>query len=264
MLQQLQIDCQGERERIVGFIQQTLRAANHSRIVLNLSGGLDSALVAALCADAVSPENVHALLLPYRTSTPESARDALAQAEALGISYEQFEITPLVDAFVAREPDISAQRKGNIMARSRMIALFDRAAARGALAAGTSNRTERLLGYFTMHGDAAASFQPIIHLYKCQVSSLARHLGVLPSIITKAPSADLWQGQTDEGELGFTYAEADAVLYLLTERGLGEEEIAAQGFAPEVVRAIVRRMQTTEFKRRPVPEMPVDGRRHLA
>jgi NAD+ synthase len=155
-----------------------------------------------------------------------------------------------VDALLAAFPDVDVRRKGNIMARCRMIALFDQSAAFGGLVAGTSNRTETLLGYFTMHGDGAAALKPIAHLYKCQVRQLSRHVGVPDEIILKAPSADLWEGQTDEGELGFSYDEADQILYLLTEAKLTAAQAAARGFPLATVEAIQRRWQSTEFKRR--------------
>ncbi len=253
MLDGLQLDAARECNRIIAFIRDYLAGAGCSRVVLGLSGGVDSALVAALCAQAVGAANVKALILPYRTSNPESEAHARLVIEQLGLPWEKFEITDVVAPFLARYPDMDERRKGNLMARGRMMALFDQSAAFGGLVAGTSNRTETLLGYFTLHGDGAAAFKPIAHLYKCQVRQLSRHMGVPEPIIAKAPSADLWAGQTDEGELGFTYDEADQVLYLHTERNLSEAEIAAQGLAPAVVRAIVRRMQATAFKRQPTP-----------
>jgi len=260
MLYELEIDCARECDRIVTFTRGVLAEAGYSRLVVNLSGGLDSALTAALSVRAVGRENVRAMILPYRTSNPSSEAHAVAQAEELGIRYDRFDITPLVEPFVARYPDIDDRRKGNIMARARMIVLFDQAAAFHALAAGTSNRTELLLGYFTIFGDGAASFEPIGHLYKCQVRALARHVGVIRDILEKAPSADLWQGQTDEAELGFSYAEADAILYLLTERHESPESIVARGYERTVVDAIIARMRATEFKRRPVPILSAEGR----
>lgn len=263
MLRELEIDCARESDRIVAFIRDQLAQAGYSHLVVNLSGGLDSALTAALCVRAVGTDGVRAMILPFRSSNPSSEEDAVAQAVALGIHYERLDITPLVEPFVRHYPDISDRRKGNIMARARMIALFDQAAAFEALAAGTSNRTELLLGYFTVFGDGAASFEPIAHLYKCQVRALAGHLGVLDAILAKPPSADLWSGQTDEGELGFTYDEADAILYFLTERHETADRIAARGYRREVIEAIADRMRATEFKRRLLPSLPVEGRTSL-
>ncbi len=253
MLEGLQLDCARESERIVTFIRNYVDRAGFGRVVVGLSGGIDSALTACVCAAALGPRNVRAMILPYKTSNPDSEGHARLQAEALGIDIERFEITDMVEPFVQHYPDISDRRKGNIMARSRMIALFDQSVAYDALVAGTSNRTELLLGYFTLFGDGAASFEPLAHLYKCQVRALSRHMGVIRAIIDKQPSADLWRGQTDEGELGFTYDEADAVLYLNTEQGLSSSQIADHGIEPAVIQSVLHRMRSTAFKRSPVP-----------
>ena len=257
------LDCERERARIVAFIRDQLAAAGYSRVVLGLSGGVDSALVAALCVEAIGAENVRATVMPYRTSTPESEEHALVQARTLGLRLFRFEITDVVQPFIAADSAIDDRRKGNLMARARMMALFDQSMASRGLVAGTSNRTEYLLGYFTIFGDGAASFEPLWHLYKCQVRAMARHVGVLDAILDKAPSADLWAGQTDEGDLGFTYDEADAVLYLATERGLPAPEVAARGYRLDVVEAVLRRMRSTEFKRLPLPSLSTDGRHTL-
>jgi NAD+ synthase len=253
----LELDCATEAARIVTFIRERLAGSDCSHLVLGLSGGVDSALVAALCARAVEASRVHALLLPYETSNPSSETDAMRVVDLLGLPHERFGITAMVRPLFEDDPTMDGRRRGNIMARCRMVILFDRSAALNALVVGTSNRTETLLGYFTIHGDGAAAFKPIAHLYKAQVRALARYVGVPEAIIAKAPSADLWKGQTDEGELGFSYDEADQILYLLTERGLAHEQIAALGFRPAVVAAIARRMETTAFKRRLPPELPV-------
>jgi len=254
MLDALLLDCERESARIISFIRRTLKQARHERVVLGLSGGIDSALVAALCVQALGADNVKGLLLPYATSNPASEGDARLTIQQLGIPWAKFEITPMVDALAAGFPDMDARRKGNVMARCRMIAVYDQSVAFRGLVAGTSNRTETLLGYFTMHGDGAAAFKPIAHLFKVEVRALARHLDVPEPVITKAPSADLYAGQTDEGELGFTYDQADQVLYLATERGMGADEIAAigadHGFDKPVVDAILARMRATAFKLR--------------
>lgn len=250
MLEALRLDSARACDRIVMFINEQLSQAGYRRVVLGLSGGIDSALVAALCAQAAGAENVLGVLMPYRTSNPESEAHAHLVAEALGIPTERFEITGMVQPLLERHPDMDARRMGNIMARCRMIALYDQSAAFGGLVAGTSNRTETLLGYFTLFGDAAAAFKPIAHLFKCQVRQLARHLSVPSLVIAKAPSADLWQGQTDEGELGFTYDDADQILYLLTEQGLSLDHITGLGFRRPIVESVLRRMASTAFKRR--------------
>lgn len=264
MLQDLQLDCDRECARIVAFIREYVAGAGFSRVVVNLSGGVDSALTAALCARALGPDNVRAMLLPYETSDPKSEEHARTLIDSLGISFVRFEITEMVHPLVACYPDMGDRRKGNIMARCRMIALYDQSVHFGGLPAGTSNRTELLLGYFTLYGDGAASFEPTGHLYKCQVRALARHLGVPRAILDKPASADLWQGQTDEGELGFTYDDADQVLFLITECGMGMGDLVRHGFDRQTVEAIVGRMEATAFKRRMPPTLPVEGRTALA
>lgn len=256
MLEALQIAPEKEAQRICAFIQGYMQETGFSRAVLGVSGGVDSALVAALCARALGPENVYAMLLPYRTSNPLSTEHGRRLIQQLGIHETYFDITPMVEPLLSADPSMSDVRKGNIMARCRMVVLFDHSAAVNGLVMGTGNRTEYLLGYFTLYGDNAAALRPIVHLYKCQVRALASFLGVPEEIVAKAPSADLWQGQTDEGELGFTYDEADQILFLLTEMGLDEEAIARQGFDREVVRAVRRRMECMAFKRREPLSLP--------
>lgn len=263
MIASLQLECPRECTRIVAFIRERLAEAGFHRLVLGMSGGIDSALVAALAARAIGPENVHAVIMPYRTSTPESVVHARLASDWLGLPWELGDISAMVDAMVATDPTMDDRRKGNVMARCRMVVLFDRAAKQEALVAGTSNRTESLLGYFTIFGDGACSLKPIAHLYKCQVRALAGHLGVPDVILHKVPSADLWQSQTDEGELGFTYDEADQIIYLLTERGWDEDAVVAHGFCPETVQAIQRRMRLAAFKLCPPPALPVEGKANL-
>ena len=257
MLEGLALDCDREQAHLVAFIQDHLADAGYGRAVLGLSGGIDSALVATLSAQALGPKNVLAMILPYCTSNPDSEAHARLVIEKLGLKTARFDITGMVQAIEERFPEIGGAsggvRKGNIMARCRMIALYDQSAQFGGLVMGTSNRTETLLGYFTLYGDGAAAIKPIAHLFKCQVRALARHVGVPEPVIAKAPSADLWAGQTDEGDLGFSYDDADQVLYLATERRMGVEQIAEQGFELATVEAILRRMRATAFKRRPAP-----------
>jgi NAD+ synthase len=256
MLQALELSTERECERIIEFIQSEFGRAGFSRAVLGLSGGIDSALVAALAAQALGADHVHVMMLPYCNSNPDSDAHARLMVDRWGFSCERFEITPVVEPFFARDPQIDDRRKGNIMSRCRMVALYDLSAAVGGLVLGTSNRTETLLGYFTLHGDGAAAIKPIAHLFKCQVRALSRHVGIPQAIIEKAPSADLWAGQTDEGDLGFTYDEADQILYLLTEEHLGKSQIAALGFDARVVSAVKARLEVTAFKRLPPPVLP--------
>lgn len=235
---------------LTSFIRDAVETSGTRGVAVGLSGGIDSSLSAALAARALGPERVHGFLLPYRTSSPESERDARAVAEHLGIPHRVIDISPMVDAYFEMEPDAPADRRGNKMARERMTILFDQAKKLDALVLGTSNKTEILLGYSTVFGDNASSLNPLGDLYKHQIWQLSRHLGLPSEVIDKAPSADLWPGQTDEGELGFSYETADEVLYLLFDLGLRPEEVAARGYEERVVRRIVSLEQRFRFKRR--------------
>src|SRR5690606_277116 len=201
------------RTILVGFIADQIAKAGMKRAVIGLSGGLDSAVSAYLTAEALGPENLLAIRMPYKTSSPDSLNDADAVIKALGLPSMTIPITEMADPLFARFPDMSERRKGNVMARLRMTILYDQSVPWGGLVMGTSNKTELLLGYSTIYGDSGVALQPIGDLYKTQVRELAAALGVPEQIIKKPPSADLWQGQTDEGELGFTYAEVDQLLY---------------------------------------------------
>jgi NAD+ synthase len=237
------------KEAIVRFICAEAHKAGRNRVVLGLSGGIDSALACYLAVEALGAENVLALLLPYRTSNPSSEADARLVIEDLRIPYQKAPITPMADAFFALSPGIDARRQGNVFARLRMIAFYDRSEEWRGLVLGTSNRAEMLLGYFTLHGDGAAALRPLVNLYKCQIRKLAQMVGVPEPILIKPPSADLWADQTDEGELGFSYDDADQVLHLSQDRHWSPERIAEAGFAPDLVRRILDRVAKTEFKR---------------
>jgi len=250
---ELELDTGRARDTIVRFIQDEFGKAGFSRAVLGLSGGIDSALSCYLAVEALGPGNVCALLMPYGSGNAGAEADARLVIGELEIPWVKIDITPMVDPLVRLYPKMDARRKGNIMARARMIVLYDQSEEFRALVVGTSNKTEILLGYFTLWADSAAAIKPLGDLYKCQVRQLARAVGVPECIVSKAPSADLWEGQTDEGELGFSYDEADQVLYLFLEEDLGEEQIAARGFPLELVRRIFRRMKATEFKRLSIP-----------
>jgi len=238
------------RKILVGFIREEVTKVGLSRAVLGLSGGIDSALVASLAAEALGPENVHACVMPYRTSNPESEEHARLLAEQLGISFEVIEITPMVDAYFGLFPDADNMRRGNKMARERMTILYDHSAAQSALVLGTSNKTELLLGYGTLHGDMASALNPIGDIYKSQVWQLSEEMGVPRAIIDKKPSADLWAGQTDEQELGFTYREVDELLYRMVDLRCSREELVALGFAPSFIDLIYGKVQNSHFKRR--------------
>jgi NAD+ synthase len=235
---------------LTSFIRDAVDTSGTQGVVVGLSGGVDSSLAAALAARALGPERVHGFLLPYRTSNPESERDARSVAEHLGVPHRVIDISPMVDAYFDRESDAGPDRRGNKMARERMTILFDQAKKLGALVLGTSNKTEILLGYSTIFGDNASSLNPLGDLYKGQIWQLSRHLGLPAQVISKAPSADLWPGQTDESDLGIDYETADEVLYLLFDMGLRPEEVTARGYDEQMVGRLVALEQQFRFKRR--------------
>lgn len=248
---QLELNCDTVRRVLTGFLRNEVRKAGFQRVVVGLSGGVDSALSAYLAAEALGPENVTAILMPYRTSSPQSTAHAALVVEALRIDHFAVDITPMIDAYFGQFPDADQMRRGNKMARERMTILFDHSARLSALVLGTSNKTELLLGYGTLHGDMASAVNPLGDLYKTQVRQLSRHLGVPTPIIEKQPSADLWEGQTDEAELGFTYEAVDRVLSLLVDQRYEVAELIAAGQVDErFVRAVARRVQTSQYKRR--------------
>lgn len=249
LLPRLTINTDLARRILVLFLRDAVTKAGFKRAVIGLSGGLDSALAAFLIAEALGPENVLALRMPYRASSQASLDDAQAVIDALGVRSDTVDITPMVDPLLARFPDAARVRQGNIMARMRMIVLFDQSAAFDALVIGTSNKTEFLLGYTTIYGDNAAAVQPIADLYKTQVRQLARALDIPAHVIDKAPSADLWAGQTDEDELGFTYALADQLLYLLVDERYTVDEAVSEGFDRALVERIWRKVRLNHYKR---------------
>lgn len=252
-LDNLELNTDLARRVITTFIQKELTRVGFERAVLGLSGGIDSALVAYLTAEALGPKNVRALRMPHVSSSQASLDHAQLIIDDLGIQHDTVEITPMVEPLFARFEDMDATRKGNVMARQRMIILFDQSMAWNALVMGTSNKTETLLGYTTIYGDNAAAIQPIGDLYKHQVRQLARAVGVPDVIVNKPPSADLWPGQTDEGELGYTYDEADQVLHLLVDRRYTLDEVVETGFPEKLVHAIWLTVRRTQYKR----ELPV-------
>ncbi len=234
---------------LLNFIRNEVQVSGFSKVVLGLSGGVDSAVSCALATRALGRENVLAVMMPYKTSSADSLSDAQCLVEQLGIKSERREITATVDAFFSDKPDASYLRRGNLMARTRMMTLYDISARDNRLVIGTSNKTELLLGYGTLFGDMASAINPIGDLYKTQVWELAKHLGIPPSIIEKKPSADLWEGQSDEAELGFTYQEVDALLYKLIELRLRDEELLADGVSPEFLAKVKRLVVRNQFKR---------------
>jgi NAD+ synthase len=235
--------------RILDFIRGRIKDAGRSRLVVGLSGGLDSVTSACLAVRALGSENLTAFLMPYKTTSPQSTDDALLAATELGIAHETIDITPMVDAYFERFPEADHKRRGNFMARTRMAVLYDQSAARDALVLGTGNRTESLLGYTTLWGDMACAFTPLGDLYKTQVRQLAMYLGVPPRIIEKPPSADLWRGQTDEGEMGLTYEDVDRLLYNMFELGMGDDGLEAEGFSRSFILLVRGMIESSSFKR---------------
>lgn len=233
------------------FIREELRRFGVQNAVLGLSGGVDSALSAFLTARAIGAEHLHCVMMPYRTSSPESTTDAKLVIDALGCPNERIEITPMVEPFFESDPEMDKLRRGNVMARMRMIVLYDRSAKHRALVIGTSNKSEGLLGYSTHYGDSASAVNPLGDLYKSQVWELAEAVGVPQSILQKAPSADLWVGQVSEEELGLKYREVDILLYYMVDCRESDEELQARGFDGEYVKKTRERIRKAQFKRMP-------------
>jgi NAD+ synthase len=242
------------------FLRAQLAASGRRGLVVGLSGGIDSAVAAALAVEALGADKVKGVMMPYATSSAASLTDAQAVAESLGLAVEKVDITPMAAAFLASVPESERVRRGNVMARCRMIVLYDWSAQRDALVLGTGNRTEALLGYTTMYGDNACALNPLGQLYKTEVRLLAAHCGLPSNVLTKAPSADLWEGQADEDELGVSYAEVDRLLHHLVDERLGERQLAALGFAPALVTRIAARVRAMAFKRRLPPVAGMPGR----
>ncbi|MBV8727982.1 MAG: NAD+ synthase [Candidatus Eremiobacteraeota bacterium] len=218
------------------------------RAVVGLSGGVDSAVTAHLCARALGPHNVYAIRMPYRTSSPESLTHAQLVIDALGLKARTIDISPAVDGYLQVEPEADGRRRGNVMARMRMLVLFDQSTKLRALPVGTGNKTERLLGYFTWHADDSPPVNPLGDLFKTQVWELARYLGVPQPIVDKAPSADLEANQTDEGDLGITYARADAILSQML-LGYNDAQLAERGFGEDEIKIVRARVEGTHWKR---------------
>ncbi|HSC71934.1 MAG TPA: NAD+ synthase [Candidatus Methylomirabilis sp.] len=246
----LRLQCESVQKILTGFIDNEVRKAGFERVVVGLSGGVDSSLAAFLAAEALGPHNVWGIQMPYRASSPESVEHATLVVKTLGIQNLTVDITSMVDAYFASFPDADHVRRGNKMARERMTILFDHSARLGGLVLGTSNKTELLLGYGTLYGDMASAVNPLGDLFKTQVRQLARHVKVPTVIVEKQPSADLWAGQTDEAELGFTYEEVDQVLYLLVDQRYEVADLVAEGFDERFVRAVSHKVQSSQYKRR--------------
>lgn len=270
--EELAIDTGVARRVITAFIRAQLAQAGFERALVGLSGGIDSALVAFLVAEAIGADRLLCVLMPYRASSPASRSDAEEVVRRLGCPSELVDITPIVDGYFGQDGnpgsggpmalEASPLRRGNAMARARMLVLYDRSVTWRGLVVGTGNKTESLIGYTTLFGDSASAFNPIGDLYKSQVRQLSVAVGVPDAIIRKAPSADLWPGQTDEQEAGFSYPQLDRLLFWMIDRRRSDEELAAMGFDPAVIERVGRLVAVSEFKRQ-VPPIAKLGLRTL-
>jgi len=256
----LSIDTEKVKQILSAFIREKVAGAGFSKAVIGLSGGVDSSLSGFLAVEALGAENVMAVRMPYKTSSPESLEHAKLVIDKLGVPNLTVPITDMVDPLFERFPDANHIRRGNAMARARMIVLYDQSQAFNGLVVGTGNKTEFLLGYTTLYGDAACAFNPLGDLYKTQVRQLARAMGVPDVIIAKPPSADLWLDQTDEGELGFTYDEVDQLLYLLVDQKHDPDECIAAGYSAQFVKSVINLIRKNSFKRVVPPIAKLDDR----
>ncbi len=256
----LTINTELAREILTGFIKSEVTRVGMSRAIIGLSGGLDSALSYALAVEALGAENVLAVRMPYKASSKDSLNHAQLIIDQLGSPSKTIEITDMVEPLFNLDPKISNMRKGNIMARERMIVLYDQSEVFKGLVIGTSNKTEILLGYSTMYGDSASAMNPLGDLYKTQIRQLSRAMNIPAPIIDKAPSADLWADQTDEKELGFTYEEVDKLLYLLVDQRYSPQEAVEAGFDEKFVATVTTRIRRNQFKRMQPPIAKVSNR----
>jgi NAD+ synthase len=247
----LKIDPQSVTQIMEQFLAAEVHKCGFDKVVLGLSGGIDSTVVAYLCARAFPPAQVHVLIMPYKTSYQKNIQHAELVARTLKINYHIFDISPMIDAFFEQDAAADVNRRGNRMARERMCILYDYSLKYRALVVGTSNKTELLLGYGTIFGDLASAINPIGDLYKTQIRQLAEYLEVPQEIIDKPPSADLWTGQTDEGEIGYSYAEIDRLLYFLVDKRYSRDMLQDLKFSIKMVKDIQNRIQKSQFKRRP-------------
>ena len=256
----LQINTDIARKILTGFIKSEVSRVGFKKVVLGLSGGIDSALACYLAAEALGAENVLAIRNPYRTSSPESLSHAQLVIDALNVQSKTIEISAMVDPMFEIIPDMDKTRRGNAMARARMMILYDQSVEFKGLVLGTGNKTEILLGYTTIYGDSASALNPNGDLYKTQVRQLAKAMSIPEEIMNKAPSADLWQGQTDEKELGFSYEEVDKLLYLLIDRRYSARECEAAGFKADFVKKVMDRVRHHHFKRVMPPIAKISNR----
>jgi len=248
-MEPLTIDPKEVSGKLENFVRQKLNEAGYKRAIFGLSGGIDSSTTAYIASRALGAENVWGVNMPYRTSSQQSASDAQLVANELGINFMTIEITDMIDAYFKRYPDADTLRRGNKMARERMTILYDQSVALKALVLGSGNKTEVLLGYCTLFGDTGCALNVLGDLYKTQVRQLARFLGVPEQIIQKVPTADLWPGQSDEAELGFTYEQADKLLYFMMEKSYTFAELKETGFADDFIELVTDKIGKSQYKR---------------
>ncbi|MFH0731756.1 MAG: NAD+ synthase [Candidatus Omnitrophota bacterium] len=248
-MKELEIDAKKITEKLTDFIKEEVRKKGFKRVVLGLSGGLDSSCVAYLTEKALGPKNVLGVIMPYKTSPEADIADAKCMCKKLGIKSKYIEITDMVEAYFKKIGSNDRMRRGNKMARERMSILYDQSSEFNALVVGTSNKSEILLGYGTIHGDTACAINPIGCLYKTQVRQLSTYLGMPSSIIEKTPSAGLWQGQSDEEELGFTYKEVDKLLFYMIDKKYSRKRLSGAGFDEDFICKVENRIEANRFKR---------------
>jgi len=256
----MKINCAFVEKILTTFIKEELSKFGYKKGILGLSGGLDSSICAFLASKALGPQNVIALIMPYRDTFPEDVKDAQEIGSLLGIQSRIIDISPMVDAYFSNFPTQNRILQGNKMARERMSILYDFSARERALVLGTSNKTELLIGYGTIHGDMASAINPLGDLYKTQIRQLGEHLGVPGKISKKVPTAGLWAGQTDEGEIGLSYAEIDQILYHLVDERQSKKELISSGFKKEAVEKIISLIKNSEFKRKLPPIVKISSR----
>ncbi|MFA5069027.1 MAG: NAD+ synthase [Candidatus Omnitrophota bacterium] len=236
------------RKKLIGFIRSTCAVKGFTKVVLGISGGLDSSVVASLSVLALGNNNVLGVIMPYGAHSAKSAQAAKRFAAGLRIKTLTIDIKPMLDAYFRTDITADNLRRGNKMARERMSILFDLSHKNKALVIGTSNRTEILVGYGTIYGDCAYALNPISCLYKTQLRCLASYLGIPSFILKKAPSADLWPGQTDEGEMGYAYRDIDRLLFCMMDKKMNNRQLFLEGFDKDFIHYIRDRVKNNKFK----------------